>query len=467
MFKFIRRALSLILTLTIALSLIVITPMIARAAMPTAYPSTTTFVMNGQTVSVPEAYSINGSNYLQLRGIAALLKGTAAQFDVYWDRAIVIEPGKPYTGTTTPTKLAETTDVRYNKDASFIIAGYSDYDRLQDAYYIDGDTNYVQLRYFAGLLNGTASQFNVYWDSLKGQAVIEPGAYYTGVNPNYVGSAPSIDMVHVPAGAYDIYGTKVTLTKGYNIGTYEVTQEQYQSVMGKNPSYFDGSDDNWVGNVLTQMPDGSYIYMFDLVKSSDGAPKGTVPGEVQARRAVDSVSWYDALVFCNKLSMLSNFTPVYSINGSTNPKDWGIVPTSNNDAWNAVAANWDANGYRLPTSAEWYIASRAGTDKLFYGKEDDITSFDLLVKMRDDYAWYVHNSSVPLSNTELGYTHEVGKRLPNPWGLYDMYGNVNEWCWDFDSNTFPYGVVDPIGPTADVTSNTSRRTYSGGSSHTD
>jgi formylglycine-generating enzyme required for sulfatase activity len=103
-----------------------------------------------------------------------------------------------------------------------------------------------------------------------------------------------------------------------------------------------------------------FEYTFDLVQSSGFTPKGRIVGEVQDRRPVECVSFYEALVFCNRLSMLSNLTPVYSIGGSTNPKDWGIIPDDNDETWNAVVCDWNANGYRLPTLAEWYIASRAG-----------------------------------------------------------------------------------------------------------
>lgn len=457
-----KRLIGIVLILCMALAMM---PISVKAAMPTAYPSTTSFVMNGKTVTVPEAYTINGTNYLQLRGIAALLKGTQSQFNVYWDRTIIIEPGKPYTGTATPAKLAVTNNVTYNKDAWYRIVGIDRNSTFQDAYYIDGDTNYVQLRYFAKLLNGTSSQFNVYWDAAAGKAVIEPGKLFTGVDPNYAAKAPSVDMVHVPAGTYTLgydgyKQARVTLTKGYHIGKYEVTQEQYQAVMGTNPSYFDGSDDNWVGNVRTQMPDGSWIYMFDLVKSSDGAPKGTLPGEVQAKRPVESVSWYDTLVFCNKLSILSNLTPVYSINGQTDPSTWGNIPTSKNAVWDAVKANWDADGYRLPTEAEWQVAAQAGTTTYYsFASQSDVQKN--IIK-RDDYVWNVDNSSVPLSNTLLGYTHEVGKRLPNPWGLYDTLGNVDEWCWDLGSTIFPVGIVDPVGPSSEVSGD--RRVKRGGNS---
>lgn len=455
-----KRFLSILLVLCLMLTLL---PAAAMAA-DTATPSKTSFVMSGQPVSVTAAYSINGTNYLQLRAIAAMLNGTAAQFDVGWDgQYAVIEPGKPYSGTITDTQLQNTTNVR-KSGTKFKLNGQVF--AFTDARLIDGDTNYLQLREFAQKLAGTQSQFDLYWDENAGKAVVEPGKPYkmpaaatVAPAPVISGKAPIIDMVHVPAGNYKAYEVPVTLTKGYYVGKYEVTQEQYQAVMGTNPSYFDGVDDNWVGNVLTKMPDGSYAYIFDITKSSENAPRKTVEGEVQAKRPVENISWYEALVFCNKLSMLSNLTPVYSINGKTDPAAWGAVPTGRNAAWDKVTVNWDANGYRLPTSTEWHVASQAWTSTAYYYGNDR----DKLA----DHAWGSNNSSVVIFNRLVGYTHEVGKKLPNPWGLYDIYGNVQEWCWDWHSGVFPVGVVDPVGYTAEVLTDEGYRDYWGGSCNTD
>jgi formylglycine-generating enzyme required for sulfatase activity len=186
----------------------------------------------------------------------------------------------------------------------------------------------------------------------------------------------------------------VTLPRGFYIGTYPVTQELYQRVMGSNPSRFKSSPAN---------------------------------GEAQARRPVEQVSWYDAIVFCNKLSILVGLSPVYRIQGSTDPSSWGAVPGSSNAEWDAVQADWNANGYRLPTEAEWEYACRAGKQIV------DDTS--------DNTGWFSGNSD--------NRTHEVGKKLPNAWGLYDMHGNVYEWCWDWygdDYYTAAGAGSDPKGP---------------------
>lgn len=154
----------------------------------TATPSKTSFVMNGRPVSVTAAYTINGNNYLQLRAIASMLNGTVAQFDVGWDgQYAVIEPGKPYSGTVTETRLQTTTDVHIS-DTKFKLNG--EIFTFSNARLIDGGTNYIQLREFAQKLSGTASQFNVYWDGAAGQAAIQPGVAYTGVAPD---NNPSTD----------------------------------------------------------------------------------------------------------------------------------------------------------------------------------------------------------------------------------------------------------------------------------
>jgi len=184
---------------------------------------------------------------------------------------------------------------------------------------------------------------------------IEPGTFIMG--------SPSDEL-----GRYDDeVQHEVTLTQGYWLGKYEVTQAQYEAVMGTNPSGFKGAD----------LP-------------------------------VEKVSWYDAKEFCAKLTAFEKAT--------------GRLP--------------EGYEYTLPTEAQWEYACRAGTTTaLNSGK--NLSDKDQCLEM-DEVGWYKYNSDRA--------THPVGQKLPNVWGLYDMHGNVWEWCLDRYGDYPTSAVTDPTGP---------------------
>ena len=203
------------------------------------------------------------------------------------------------------------------------------------------------------------------------------------------------EMVHVPSGSFQMgsdesldYGARpphtVTLS-AFSIGKYEVTQALYKSVMGHNPSYFNGDTDS-------------------------------------PRRPVEQVTWYDAVEFCNKLSERERRQPVYAINDRTPAKGYPIESAT-------VTADWSKNGYRLPTEAQWEYAAKGGDgspENYTYAGSDD----------PDEVAWYADNSD--------DTPHVVGTKAPNGLGLYDMSGNVYEWCWDQYGDYSSEAQTDPI-----------------------
>jgi len=191
---------------------------------------------------------------------------------------------------------------------------------------------------------------------------------------------PPTNMVFIPPNTFNLGSpadelgrstdegpqTIVTIGHGFWMGKYEVTQREYQTVIGSNPSGF--------------------------------------PGDLN--RPVESVSWLDATNYCARLTQQELAA--------------GRIPAGTH--------------FRLPTEAEWEYAARAGSSTRFsYGDDPGHTNLA-------NYAWYASNSG--------NKTHPVGQKLPNAWGLYDMAGNVLEWCLDW-YGPYPGGLeTDPTGPSS-------------------
>ena len=223
------------------------------------------------------------------------------------------------------------------------------------------------------------------------------------------------NLIYVPAGSFrlDKRGEEFSiaekiitmfLSQGFWMGETEVTQKLWKTIMGNNPSAF------------TTNPDGG---------DDDLLP-------------VERVNWYDAITFCNKLSIASGLNPVYHVDGvDFITLHTGQVPTVRNTYWEKATADFTMNGYRLPTEMEAMWAAMGadadapeqcneeGYKKSFPGSDGSNNV--------GEFVWHHGNAE--------GKTHEVALKEPNELGLYDMSGNVYEWCWDWYSGEY-YEMYD-------------------------
>jgi formylglycine-generating enzyme required for sulfatase activity len=240
-------------------------------------------------------------------------------------------------------------------------------------------------------------------------AAFLPGEVLIAAGPPFTMGSPPSELGHSSNEKQHL----VTLTRSFYLQATEVTQGQWEARMGNNPSFFPGCG---------------------------------------ADCPVERVNWWDALAYANELSMAAGLAPCYSLDGCT-----GVTP--GDDLWcSAVTVNapngdpYRCAGYRLPTEAEWEYAYRADgpfSTKAFYN--GDITDEGCDDPKMDAIGWYCEQS-----------THAVAQKTPNAWGLYDMPGNVWEWCWD-SYGDYPTGsVVDPPLP-GPVKGSGTPRVFRGGS----
>lgn len=257
------------------------------------------------------------------------------------------------------------------------------YDFMPALEYLSGDV---------GLNVASGTGKHILWDTAAEGWRLDSNQFRIRILAEDSNTGMPASFIFVPGGTFSNGTSNITLSSFY-LDKYEVTQSQYESVMGVNPAQGVG---------------------------------------IGPSNPVFRMSWYNVIEYCNRRSLLEELTPAYSYDTfGSDPDDWPNGWDEDDFNYYNIACNWTVNGYRMPTEMEWMYAARGGNQSQGYIYSGSNTLADV--------AWYVANGGET--------THMVGLKVPNELGFYDMSGNVWECLWDiWTAEYLPGDQTDPHGP---------------------